>query len=190
MTQNKFTTNNNPTLVAVSNVDGETPVYLYADPTTHSLLTDIAVTVTPDVNLAKVGGATFSLDQQLAASSLPVVLTAAQLNVLTPPTAVALNPGVNAVGTVGTTPAIVNVGQKASNITAVQLSAASTVPTNGIIVQAISTNTASVFIGGLGVLTSTGYELQAGQAAPFTANLNTLYVIGTNGTDRVCWTVD
>jgi len=38
MSQNKFTTNNNPTLVAVSNADGETPVYLYADPITHGLV--------------------------------------------------------------------------------------------------------------------------------------------------------
>lgn len=38
MSQNKFTTNNNPTLVAVSNADGETPVYIYADPTSHGLL--------------------------------------------------------------------------------------------------------------------------------------------------------
>lgn len=38
MSQNKFTTNNNPTLVAVSADDGETPVYLYADPITHALV--------------------------------------------------------------------------------------------------------------------------------------------------------
>lgn len=38
MSQNKFTTNNNPTLAAVSNSDGETPVYLYADPATHGLV--------------------------------------------------------------------------------------------------------------------------------------------------------
>lgn len=39
MSTNKFTTNNNPTLVAVSNADGETPVYVWADPSTHALLT-------------------------------------------------------------------------------------------------------------------------------------------------------
>lgn len=38
MSQNKFTTNNNPTLVAVSRDDGETPVYLYADENSHALL--------------------------------------------------------------------------------------------------------------------------------------------------------
>lgn len=38
MSQNKYTTNNKSTLAAVSNADGETPVYLYADPTTHTLI--------------------------------------------------------------------------------------------------------------------------------------------------------
>jgi len=89
----------------------------------------------------------------------------------------------------GTTSATVNVGQKTSNTSAQQLSASSTVPTNGILVQALSTNTASVFIGGSGVTTSNGFELQPGQAVPFTANLNTLYVIGSNATDKVCWNV-
>ena len=40
------------------------------------------------VDLTKVGGTAFSLGQQLAASSLPVVLTAAQLSTLTPPAAI------------------------------------------------------------------------------------------------------
>lgn len=39
MSTNKFTTNNKTTLVAVSNADGETPVYVYADPATHALVT-------------------------------------------------------------------------------------------------------------------------------------------------------
>lgn len=43
MTQNKFTTNNDPTLATVSNSDGETPVYLYADPINHKLMTDATV---------------------------------------------------------------------------------------------------------------------------------------------------
>lgn len=34
-----------PTLLAVSNADGSTPVALYADPTTHRLLVSIALTI-------------------------------------------------------------------------------------------------------------------------------------------------
>lgn len=48
MSQNKFTTNSHPTLVAVSNADGETPVYLYANPSTHGLIVDATVTATVD----------------------------------------------------------------------------------------------------------------------------------------------
>lgn len=48
MTQNKFTTNNNPILAAVSNADGETPVYLYADPATHGLVVSTAATAIAD----------------------------------------------------------------------------------------------------------------------------------------------
>jgi hypothetical protein len=40
------------------------------------------------VNLNQVGGASFALGQQLAAASLPIVLTAAQLTTLTPPAAI------------------------------------------------------------------------------------------------------
>ena len=39
-------------------------------------------------DLTSVGGTTFSLGQQLAASSLPIVLTAAQITTLTPPSAI------------------------------------------------------------------------------------------------------
>lgn len=36
--------NNVPTLIACSNVDGQTPVRIYADPTTHRLLVDVTGT--------------------------------------------------------------------------------------------------------------------------------------------------
>lgn len=42
MAQAKRDQNNVPTLLAVSNVDGVTPVVVYADPVTHRLLTDTA----------------------------------------------------------------------------------------------------------------------------------------------------
>lgn len=101
-----------------------------------------------------------------------------------------LQAGSNAVGTVGTTSAAVNVGQKAVNTTAVQLTVTSTVPTNGIIVGALSTNSASIFIGGSGVTTTTGAEITPGSSLPFTCNLNTLYIISAaSTTDKVYWNV-
>lgn len=250
------------------------------------------VTTTPpsnaSTNITQVGGSTFALGQQLAAASLPVVLTAAQIITLTPPAAITnyaletggnlatlagtvtssvlqgnvkqingvvplmgngttgtgslrvtiasdntafavnatlqsgsttavtqatgtnlhtvvdsgtitavtaiTNPlpaGTNGIGNVGTVSAVVNVGQKTVNTTAVQISVTSTVPTNGIIIQALSANAASIFVGGSSVTTSTGFELVAGQAMSFTANLNTLYIISAaSTTDKVCWNVE
>lgn len=93
-------------------------------------------------------------------------------------------------GNVGTTSHAINVGQTTSATSATQLTASSIVSTNGILVQALSTNIASIFIGGSGVTTGTGFEIQPGQGVPFTAsNMNLLYTIGANGTDGACWNV-
>lgn len=43
---------------------------------------------TQDVNLTKIGGSAFALGQQLAAASVPIVLTASQITTLTPPAAI------------------------------------------------------------------------------------------------------
>lgn len=92
---------------------------------------------------------------------------------------------------VGTTSAAVNVGQQTVNTTAVQLNASATTPTNGIIVRALSTNSASIFVGGSGVTTSTGYELVAGESISFTCVLNTLYIISVaSTTDKCCFNVE
>jgi hypothetical protein len=130
-------------------------------------------TITSNVNVAKWGGTSTSLGQKVMASSVPVAISSDQSGI-----------------PVGTESASVNVGQTTSGTSAVQLSATSIASTNGILVQAISTNTASVFIGGSGVTTGSGFELQAGQAVPFTAsNITALYVVGSNITDKVCWNV-
>ena len=103
---------------------------------------------------------------------------------------VGLNAGSNAIGYVGSIQATVNIGQTTSAVTAVQLSASSTVPTNGLIIQALSTNTASVFIGNSGVTTANGFELTAGSSLTISpSNINLVYVIGSNATDKVCWSV-
>ncbi len=93
--------------------------------------------------------------------------------------------------TVGTKTAGVYVGQKFVSTTAVQISATSNVPTNGILVKALSTNTAPIFVGSIGVNTSTGWELVPGESAPFTANLNTIYIVSAaSTTDKVCFNVN
>lgn len=106
------------------------------------------------------------------------------------PTAVALATGTNPIGFVGSSPNAINVNQQTVNTTAVQLSASAIVPTNGILVQALSTNAASIFVGGSGVTTSNGWELQPGQAIAFTCTLSTVYIISAaSTTDKVCYQV-
>jgi hypothetical protein len=126
-------------------------------------------------NITQVGGSALALGTQTAANSIPVALPTATIATLTPPT------------TIGTTSAPVNVGQQTVSTTAVQVSASSTVPTNGILIGALSTNSASIFVGGSGVTTSNGVELQKGAALPFTCNLNTLYIISAASTTDKIW---
>lgn len=50
--------------------------------------------------------------------------------------------------------------------------------TQGVILESLSTNTASIFIGGVGVTTSTGIELQpGGMVGVAVSNVNSIYVI-------------
>ena len=99
--------------------------------------------------------------------------------------------GSNTIGNVGTPSHSINVGQNTMTSGArLQLNGGTSITsTSGIIIQALSTNSASVYVGGSSVTTSTGYELQAGQAMPLTAlNINLVYIIGS-GSDGVCWNV-
>lgn len=82
------------------------------------------------------------------------------------------------------------VGQTTASTTAVRLYGGTIPVTNGIFVQALSTNTVSVFVGGSDVKTTTGYELQAGQCIPFTVDdIRDLFVISVSGSPAVCWSV-
>jgi hypothetical protein len=46
MKENPYTTNNERLLAAASNADGQTPVNIYADPTTHELLVKASLNIT------------------------------------------------------------------------------------------------------------------------------------------------
>lgn len=60
--------------------------------------------------------------------------------------------------------------------------------TVGVIVQALSTNTASIFIGTTGVTTSTGFELQPGQATSVAvSNTNVIYAISGSASQGLCF---
>ena len=86
--------------------------------------------------------------------------------------------------------ATINIGQTTSAVTATQLTASSIAMTNGVVIQALSTNTASVFIGNSGVTTANGFELTAGSSLTISpSNINLVYVIGANATDKICWSI-
>lgn len=67
-----------------------------------------------DSNLTKVGGTAFALGQQLAATALPVVLTAAQITTLTPPAALT-NFALETGGNLATLAGIVSAARAAVN---------------------------------------------------------------------------
>jgi len=117
----------------------------------------------PNVNLIQVGGAAISLGQALAAASLPVVLTAAQIATLTPLSTVAV--------TQSTSPWVVNVTQAAGvtlGATAVVAYGSTPAAVNVPAVNAFITNGSS--IGQPGTLTNNN-------AAPTTTNLGVLPAI-------------
>ena len=89
---------------------------------------------------------------------------------------------------VGTpTPAAPITGQAAVTTSAVSLGAQALL--NGVVVKALTTNGAAVYIGAAGVTVANGYPLQPGEAISFAvANLSSLYIISAaSTTDKVAW---
>ncbi|MBB4199026.1 hypothetical protein CCR94_08035 [Rhodoblastus sphagnicola] len=65
----------------------------------------------------------------------------------------------------------------------------SQVVVNGVVCTALSANTGTIYVGGVGVTTSTGYPLVAGQSISYAAtNASAIYMIGTNTTDVLACT--
>ena len=94
------------------------------------------------------------------------------------------------IGNTGTPSATINIGQTTSAVTATQLTASSIAMTNGVVIQALSSNITSVYIGNSSVTTANGFELTAGSSLTISpSNINLVYVIGANATDKVCWSV-
>lgn len=70
--------------------------------------------------------------------------------------------------------------------TAVQLAANSL--TVGVIIQALSTNTTSIFVGTSSVTSSNGFELQPGQATSVGVNnTSAVWIVSTTNGDKTCW---
>jgi hypothetical protein len=60
--------------------------------------------------------------------------------------------------------------------------------TQGVIIEGLSTNVASVWIGNSTLTAANGYELVAGQATSIAvSSLSAIYVLGANSTDKIAW---
>lgn len=93
---------------------------------------------------------------------------------------------VNAVITPGGLPSTFVNGQSSVGVVAAALAANAL--QEGVIIQALSTNTVSIFIGKVGVTTSTGFELQPGQATSIAVdNTNTIYAISGSASQGLCF---
>lgn len=139
------------------------------------------VTIDPNVHLPVTGPLT---DTQLRATPVPV--SAASLPL---PSGAATETTLAGVASKLTTPSTIYNNQVtvATAGTRVQVSAAS-VSITGAILQALSTNAASIWIGSSAVSASNGYELQAGQATSVAIdNLNKIYVDASTSGDKLCY---
>lgn len=148
----------------VSDADGVTPTNIHVNPSTNAVIVEggsggggdasAANQVTGNASLASIDGKTPALGQALAAASVPVVLTAAQLTTLTPVSTVTANAGTNlntsallttsahdaAFGTAGTADAQVRSIQGIASMTPVQVSQATASNLNATVAQATGTN--------------------------------------------------
>lgn len=72
---------------------------------------------------------------------------------------------------------------------ALQLTTTSAPINKGIVIQALSTNTAPVYVGIAGVTAASGFPIAAGTTSPVIPvnDPSTLYVISTGGSQEVRW---
>lgn len=76
--------------------------------------------------------------------------------------------------------------QQTVTTSAVALSAGAL--SEGVVLESLSTNTVSIFVGGTGVTTSTGYELTPGSSIGVSiSNTNKIFVICASSSPVVTW---
>ncbi len=90
------------------------------------------------------------------------------------------------VDTGGTLPSTLVSGQQTVTTTAAALP--NKTLSQGVILESLSTNTVSIFVGDSSVTTSTGVELQVGAAlSAAVSNLDVIYVICASGSPVITW---
>jgi len=82
-------------------------------------------------------------------------------------------------------------GQVTVGATQVQLTAQAIDDGYEVCIKALVTNTGTIYLGVTGVLTSTGFELSAGESISLRiTNLNLVYAIADAAAQKVCWIVE
>lgn len=86
-------------------------------------------------------------------------------------------------------PATLYTGQVTVSTTQVRVSSVSNTLSNGIIIKALSTNTAAIYVGLTGVTTTTGDILEPGERAGYAVNnTNLLWIISVaSTTDKISY---
>ncbi len=102
---------------------------------------------TQNVNLTEVGGTAFSLGQQLAAASLPVVLTASQLSTLTPLSTVAVTQSTSPWVVSGTVTANAGTGTFQTNVTNTSIPVTQSGTWTNTVTQATAANLNATVVG-------------------------------------------
>lgn len=167
-----------PTSVGINNFPATQAVSGTVTVNAGTNLNTSALALETGGNLASINTKTPALGQALAAGSVPVVLPAAQITALTPPSLIT---------TVASNPSGIVSGKK------VVSTAAQALPDNflmnGVVITASPSNTGTVYIGPGTVTTANGYPLAPGQSIAYGVT-TTLYifVVGTNTTDFITYT--
>lgn len=83
-------------------------------------------------------------------------------------------------------------GQQTVNTTAVQVTSSSNSLTNGVIIKALTTNAAIIYVGSSSVTTSNGDALEPGESRGYgVSNTNIPYIISVaSTTDKVTWSAN
>lgn len=81
--------------------------------------------------------------------------------------------------------ALVN-GQQTTTTSAVALPSGTL--TQGVVIEALAANAASVWVGNASLTAANGYELAAGATVSIiVSNLSNIYILGANTSDKVSW---
>lgn len=118
---------------------------------------------TGNTSVASIDTKTPALGQALAAASVPVVLTAAQITTLTPPATLPVT-NVGTFATQETAPTTIYNGKKTVTTAGTRVTLASSQAIKSVTIKALVANTGTIYVGDGSVASTTGFALLAGES--------------------------